>query len=147
MTGFARPCLVCGRRVAGGAPRCPQHEQQRHALPLGCYVCGRPGPKGYCPEHDPWSGDKPEPERLRRQPWRAGYRTPSYRAGRKKALERARGACERCGRSDLALEVDHQVPLSTAQGPGDFPHLNRPDNLVVLCVTCHRLKTARRGPR
>lgn len=143
MTGFARACLVCGRRVEGGAPRCAQHTDQRYANPLGCYVCGRRGPKGYCPEHDPWAGDKTEDERLRRQPWRAGYRTAQYRENRKKALARARGHCEKCGRSDRPLEVDHVVPLSNAKHPSEFRFFNELANLVVLCVPCHRAKTGR----
>lgn len=143
MTGFARPCLVCGKRVEGGSSRCADHSGQRYAQPMGCYVCGRRGPKGYCPDHDPWAGDKSDEERLARQPWRAGYRTASWRAGRKKAVERSGGRCEKCGRGDFPLEVDHITPLSTAQSPADFDVLNRPENLRVLCVTCHRFKTRR----
>lgn len=144
MPGFARPCLICGVRVEGGASRCPAHQQQRFAIRTACYVCGRHSNKGYCPEHDPWAGDKTEQERLARQPWRAGYRHPSYRAGKKIALARSGGACEKCGRSTLALEVDHVVPLSTATSAADYPRLNAPENLSVLCPPCHRAKTARR---
>lgn len=147
MTGFARPCVVCGRRTPGGKARCADHENQRYAIRTACYACGRHSAKGYCPEHDPWAGDKVELDRLKRQPWRAGYRTPSYRAGKKAALARARGACERCGRTDLALEVDHRIPLSTATSPDDFPALNDPSNLWVLCQACHRAKTSKGGRR
>jgi 5-methylcytosine-specific restriction endonuclease McrA len=141
MSGLPRACLVCGRRVVGGAARCPDHAEQRYRTPVGCYVCGRRGPKGYCPAHDPWTGDKPEHLRLQRQPWRAGYQTASYRIARKIALQRAGGYCERCGRSDLPLEADHIVPLSTAKSELDCDRLNTPENLAILCTACHRRKT------
>lgn len=142
MTGFARACLICGRRVEGGASRCPAHADQRYKTPVGCYVCGRRGPKGYCPDHDPYANQN-EDERLRRQPWRAGYRTAQYRENRKKALARSRGYCEKCGRSDQALEVDHVVPLSNAKHASEFRFFNDLSNLVVLCLSCHRSKTRR----
>lgn len=145
MPAFPKPCLVCGRRVDTGESRCPTHTGQRYTSPVGCYVCGRRGPKGYCPDHDPY-GNPNETERLRRQPWRAGYRTPEYRDNKKKALARAGGHCEKCDRTDLALEVDHRVPLSTASSAADFPRLNDISNLIVLCQACHRHKT-QKGPR
>lgn len=140
MTGFARPCLICGKRVEGGEPRCADHANQRYSAPLGCYVCGRRGPRGYCEEHDPWANEEGRDDR---QPWRAGYRSPKYRKNRKLALERSRGACERCGRSDLPLEVDHLTPLRTGRTPEEIDALNELANLVVLCVTCHRFKSRR----
>lgn len=136
-----RACLVCGRRVTTGESRCPQHLGQRYRTPVGCFVCGRVGPKGYCPEHDPWTGDKPDHVRRQRQPWRAAYQLPSYRRGRKEALARSGGYCERCGRNDLPLETDHIVPLSTARSEADYDRLNAVENLAVLCVNCHRRKT------
>lgn len=142
MPGFARPCLICGRRVESGQSRCELHLNQRYAHALSCYVCGRLGPKGYCPDHDPYANTD-ESKRLERQPWRNGYRDPAYRANKKKALARAHGSCEKCQRRDLALEVDHIVPLSTAQSSADFPRLNALNNLTVLCVMCHRAKTRR----
>lgn len=144
MTGFARPCLVCGRRVEGGSSRCADHAGQRYAAPMGCYVCGRQGPKGYCPDHDPWAGDKPESERLERQPWRAGYRTAQYRANRKRVIERAGGRCEKCHQVAYPLEVDHIVPLSQAKHESEFRIFNDLSNLIGLCIRCHRAKTARR---
>lgn len=144
MTAFPRPCLVCGKRVDTGESRCPAHSGQRYAQPIGCYVCGRRGNKGYCPEHDPYANTD-EGERQRRQPWRAGYRTKQYQANRKRALERSRGYCEKCGRSGQALEVDHRIPLSQAKHESEFRFFNELSNLVVLCTTCHRLKTQGRG--
>lgn len=141
MTALPRACVICGKRVASGEPRCPEHAGQRFRQPVACYVCGRRGPKGACPEHDPWNGSKPEAQRTARQPWRAGYRRPSYRKAREAAIARARGACEKCGRSDLPLETDHRRPLSTGSTPAEWDALNTPDNLAVLCVTCHRFKT------
>lgn len=73
-------------------------------------------------------------EKLERQPWRRGYRDPEYHVNRARALNRARKACERCGRSDLKLEVDHVVPLSQGGSNGIL-------NLQVLCRLCHVSKT------
>lgn len=143
MTGLPRACLICGKRVVGGAARCPAHDGQRYRSPMACFICGKRGPKGYCPEHDPWGGNQPHAVREARQPWRAGYRRPSYRKGREAALARAAGRCEKCGRADLALETDHRVPLSTGRNAADYDRLNSPANLDVLCVVCHRLKTSR----
>lgn len=81
---------------------------------------------------------------MKTQPWRKGYRDPNYHRERQGALNRARGACERCGRGDLKLEVDHIVPLSSASDLAEVNALNRRDNLQVLCVMCHRIKTRRR---
>lgn len=140
MTGMPRACLICGRRVDTGEARCPEHAGQRYRAPMACYVCGRRGPRGHCEEHDPWGGRPAERQRLERQPWRAGYRRPSYTRARKEALARARGTCERCGRADLPLETDHIVPLSTETTVAGWDRLNVPNNLAVLCTTCHRMK-------
>lgn len=144
MPGLPRACTVCGKRVTTGESRCADHIGQHYQTPVACTVCGRPGPKAYCPEHDPWLGDKPEAERLARQPWRRGYRSPVYHRERQAALKRAGGACERCGRTG-SLEVDHMVPLSTARSEAEIDALNHRDNLRVLCTWCHRQKTLRRS--
>lgn len=144
MTAFPRPCLVCGKRVESGDSRCTAHADQRYKQPLACYVCGRRGPKGYCPEHNPYA-NQDEEQRLKHQPWRAGYRTAGYRTSKKIVLARAGGRCEKCGRADLSLEVDHIRPLSTATNSLDFPALNNISNLIVLCITCHRAKTGNRA--
>lgn len=144
MGGLPRACLICGKRVVGGAARCAEHEGQRFRSPLACFVCGKRGPKGYCPEHDPWGGNQPESVRQARQPWRAGYRLSSYRKAREEALKRAAGRCEKCGRPGDRLETDHRVPLSTGTSRAEWDRLNTAGNLSVLCLPCHRMKTARR---
>lgn len=124
------PCLVCGKRVTTGKSRCPDHENQRHRIPTACVECGRPSASGYCPDHDPGT----EENRLKKQPFRAGYRDPAYYRERQAALTRAAGKCERCGRSDLKLECDHIVPLKDGGR-------NERSNFQILCKLCHGMKT------
>lgn len=62
---------------------------------------------------------------------------------RKQVLQRDRSLCQSClkaGRSEVAKEVDHIVPI----------HLNGTDeltNLQSLCSPCHRTKSALEGQR
>lgn len=74
-----------------------------------------------------------------------GYRDPNYHRERAAAVKRAAGACERCGRSDLLLECDHIIPLSTAGSVDEIQSLNKRDNLQMLCTACHVRKTKRRA--
>ena len=147
MNPIARPCGVCGRRVDSGKGRCPAHEGRAYALPVSCKVCGKLGPTSFCDAHkpDPFSQDASTSPKRAVQEWRRGYRDPDYHRNRQSALNRAGGACERCGRSDAPLEVDHIIPLSTADSPADIKALNHPGNLQVLCRPCHHRKTRRRG--
>ncbi|MFR0693460.1 HNH endonuclease signature motif containing protein [Enterobacterales bacterium AE_CKDN230030158-1A_HGKHYDSX7] len=50
-------------------------------------------------------------------------------------LRREVGQCEKCGRSDGCLYVDHVVELRDGGHPWDR------SNLQVLCASCHSLKT------
>lgn len=82
------------------------------------------------------------------QPWRAGYRDPGYHRERAAARRRAGGVCEGCSRTDLPLECDHIIPLSTARSTDEIKRLNHRDNLRMLCSgpgSCHERKTLRRG--
>lgn len=145
MPGLPRACTVCGRRVTDGRAKCADHADQHYAQPVACRICGRPSPKSFCAEHDPIMGNLSEKDRLARQPWRRGYRDPNYHRERQAVVSRAGGRCEKCGRAG-PLEVDHIVPLSTAQSVEDLQALNRRDNLRALCKPCHRFKTLRRRP-
>lgn len=144
---IARPCIACGRRVTDGESRCPEHRARPYGRATSCRECGIRTDGGlYCADHEYLAeqGKKTEAQRREAQPWRRGYRDPTYHRERQGALKRAGGSCERCGRSDLKLEVDHIVPLSSATSEADFPRLNARNNLVVLCLLCHRRKTLRR---
>lgn len=136
---IAVPCLICGRRVAGGKSRCPEHENQRNRLQTACQECGKPSSSNWCEEHEPTL----ESNRLKAQPFRAGYRDPNYHRERQAAKNRAGGRCEKCGRSDMKLECDHIIPLKDGG-------LNVRSNMRMLCTMCHRRKTsedrARRKP-
>lgn len=135
---IAKACGVCGARVPTGHGRCENCRGRSGRHPISCRVCGILSPKSYCPEHEPDWKNRPEKERTEKQPWRSGYRDPAYYKERQAALRRAGGACENCGRSDLPLECDHIVPLSKGG-------VNHRDNMRILCQTCHRLKTRKRG--
>ena len=51
-------------------------------------------------------------------------------------IERDRGRCRNCG-SDLFPEVDHIVPIRSGGDPWN------PENLQVLCKSCHSEKTGK----
>jgi hypothetical protein len=111
-------------------------------------VCGRRCRGAYCPEHAFITQEQTEEQRLARQPWRAWYRLRSYHRGRTVARKRAGGRCEQCGRSDLPLQCDHIIRLSTARTQDEADVLNDPANLRMLCSgpgSCHEAKTFGRG--
>ncbi|GAA4482614.1 HNH endonuclease [Microbacterium panaciterrae] len=66
--------------------------------------------------------------------YREGYQ-PFPGPVKRAALARAEGRCQRCGREDLPLQVDHWV--NDASGGS-----NTIDNAVVLCTNCHSMKSA-----
>ena len=142
-----RPCIACGRRVMDGQSRCQQHRDRPYGRATSCRECGIRTDGGlYCIDHTflAEQAGKPQKERVERQPWRRGYRDPNYFRERAAAIKRAGGSCERCGRRDQKLEVDHKIPLSTATSEEQIQQLNHRDNLQVLCLMCHRNKTRKR---
>jgi 5-methylcytosine-specific restriction protein A len=135
---IGRACRICGQRINGRSATCDNCSGKAFRTQTSCRVCGVKGPTSYCETHYQEAlaaRAMPTKEREERQPWRRAYRDPAYHRERQGALKRARGACERCGRSDIKLEVDHVVALSRGGK-------NERGNLVVLCVMCHRAKTA-----
>jgi 5-methylcytosine-specific restriction enzyme A len=131
--GRARPCIVCGRRVEGGSPRCELHKEGSGRL-RPCLVCGRPSQGNYCTVHRP---EVDEAVRNERNPYRRHYKDPQYAKNRQHRFERARGRCEACG---VHLEAggwqcDHVVPVSRGG-------TNAIENLAILCLSCHSRKTA-----
>lgn len=62
---------------------------------------------------------------------------PEWRRARQRALDRSGHRCSQC-RSPRELQVDHVIPVSRG-GTHDQ------SNLAVLCVRCHRKKTAQEG--
>lgn len=73
---------------------------------------------------------------------RRRYKTPRWRALRARLLEAAGYRCQKCGKAGR-LEVDHKKPWR------DNPDIDfyDPDNLQVLCVSCHAQKTRAENPR
>ena len=65
------------------------------------------------------------------------YRSLEWREFRQRALELLPPACVGCGRTDVAVELDHIIPVRL-----------RPDlaldlsNVQRLCKSCHSRKTA-----
>lgn len=80
----------------------------------------------------PWSTDP-----AKRQRDRETYEDPEWRKTRAAALRRAGRRCEKCGATGR-VEVDHIVPRSQGGSHG-------PDNAQVLCLPCHRVKSAAEG--
>jgi 5-methylcytosine-specific restriction endonuclease McrA len=58
-------------------------------------------------------------------------RLDDLRRFREVVVERARGACERCGIRGRRLDAHHLVPVARG-GPDD------PENGAALCRPCHR---------
>ena len=67
-----------------------------------------------------------------------GKRKTSYlfRKNRKQLLSEDGASCAACGNSKRELQCDHVVPV--ADGGSD-----ELDNLQLLCVKCHKKKTAK----
>lgn len=63
--------------------------------------------------------------------YRTYIRSQKWRETARAARERAGHKCQLCGRTDERLEVHHN----------SYKRLGRekPDDLVCLCATCHRL--------
>lgn len=83
----------------------------------------------------PWDNS---PEKRRRD--QAIYGDPEYKANRAVVLRRAGGRCERCGRRDRRLQVDHVTAIATGGADHSL------GNLQALCSgpgSCHASKTAR----
>ena len=89
--------------------------------------------------------EQSEAERLKRQPWRAVYKHPSYTRNRKRRWVIAQHRCESCG-TDLTgqrWECDHVVEARHFMVGGvlDTETANAVDNMRVRCLACHKLKT------
>ncbi len=63
---------------------------------------------------------------------------PSWKSIRERVLERDGNICQSCGKKDKSdpLQVHHKVPFKAFIAS---EYVNSPDNLITLCVDCHRL--------
>ena len=110
MSGFARPCRVCGARAAPGKDRCERHASGS-GRPSSCRSCGaRTSGAGYCPA----CAAALEAERLAAQPYRANYGANEYLTNRRRRFELAGGRCEVCGQAldPKHFECHHVVALA-----------------------------------
>ncbi len=106
----------------------------RRPLTRRCLRCGRRTTASRCSE----CRAKLELERQSRQPYRAAYSSPEYRAARRITLQRAGGRCERilpdgsrCPRP--AEETNHRIPLSAARSLEEALALCVEANLEAVC--------------
>ena len=134
MSGFARPCRVCGARSAPGKDRCA-----RHAAGSGrassCRRCGaRTSGAGYCAP----CAAIVEAERQAAQPYREDYSRAEYLRNRRRRFELAGGLCEVCGQAlDPAhFECHHVIALA------DGGHSELANLRVTHGRPCHQSLTA-----
>jgi 5-methylcytosine-specific restriction endonuclease McrA len=109
-------------------------------------ICNYPGcsetipHRGYCEAHQ-WTAERKAKERKRqafknaKRSNQALYNTARWRKLRAQIIKRDR-VCQTCG-SDTELQVHHLRPPR-----GDEGLFYHPDNLAVICATCHRRETA-----
>lgn len=129
MSGFRKPCVVCGRRAVPDGNRCTAHVTPP---PSSCRVCPRRAlaGEGFCSAHMPTEAD-----RLARAPYRHSYTKAQYRRNRARRYTIARGLCEACGVTlSLGWECDHVIALADHG-------TNALENLRALCAHCHTQKT------
>lgn len=91
--------------------------------------------------------EQSEAVRQARQPWRAAYKHPTWRKVRAARYRLAQGRCEACGvplegplyADGVVWQCDHVVEARHFANPVDA---NTVENTRVLCVPCHKRKTA-----
>jgi hypothetical protein len=147
MSGFARPCRVCGARAAPGKDRCERHASGS-GRPSSCRSCGaRTSGAGYCPA----CAAALEAERLAAQPYRANYGANEYLTNRRRRFELAGGRCEVCGQAldPKHFECHHVVALADG-GDSSLGNLRvthgRPCH-QALTAAQRRRRSSRRGSR
>lgn len=101
----------------------------------GCRDVASSKNNGYCDKHKNhgWTKYQQSKEGETRV-----YQTSVWKKKRQIVINRAMGLCESCdkeGRITPGVEVDHIVPVSRG-GTDEI------SNLQLLCVPCHRKKTA-----
>lgn len=91
--------------------------------------------------------EQSETVRQARQPWRAAYKHPTWRKVRAARYRLAQGRCEQCGvpiegplyADGVPWQCDHVIEARHFANPVDA---NTVENTRVLCVPCHKRKTA-----
>jgi 5-methylcytosine-specific restriction endonuclease McrA len=165
----ARPCAICGTEFTAKrsteretcSPRCAavlrgrrSGAKQRRKVALVCQHCGQrklvsPAYAGrrYC-STDCWYQANSGP---RNPKWRGGISgerdlfdsSPRWRAARKAVWRRDDATCRRCGtrytHDQPTFEVHHLRPFEVRDARLDL------DNLVLLCLGCHRWVHSRRN--
>ena len=107
----------------------------------GCPRCGRKMPleiKGQCEEckQNKYKSYK-ELNSLQRDRSQAVYSNPQWQKVRYEVIKRAKGLCEVChatGKFVQGKDVHHIIKIAS----GDYSTHYDMDNLVYLCVRCHK---------
>jgi hypothetical protein len=124
----------------------------RKRTTVRCTYCGeetlrRPGRDGdamrghFCDRscYADWMSDNVRGEaHHNRQDVITSARSSMGRRTRQRVLERDGNRCRSCGRGDCRLEAHHIVPYNHAD-----PNTHALDNLMTLCVPCHRKEHGR----
>jgi hypothetical protein len=76
------------------------------------------------------AGKKGAPSRVADDVYARYMHSPRWQQNRQPALDRAAGRCERCGVVCCALEVHH---ITYERSTNELP-----DDLLALCLSCHR---------
>lgn len=69
------------------------------------------------------------------------YASQEWKSARAIVWERDEGQCRRCGKGDGKRHVHHIISFAVRE------HRTSADNLVVLCVGCHRWVHSRRNTK
>lgn len=89
---------------------------------------------GYCNRHKQYERT---PYKNASNPNKNLYNSHQWRALRKEVLELDKNVCSKCG-SNYKLSVHHIIPPR-----GDETLFFALDNCITLCMTCHRIITAK----
>jgi len=89
-------------------------------------------PIGHLPAHEQiscWQATSAREKELRALPYTEYLRTPEWHYRRRQMIQAAERKCQNCGRYSHLLNVHH----SSYERLGN----EDPDDLVVLCASCH----------
>ena len=114
---LSHACPGCGKLIPYGMPRCPKCADE---LSLRILSRKRSGTHYVDPK------------------LKAFYASKAWRDMSVATLAAAMYRCQDCG--GIAVEVHHEMPISTPEG---WLHRFDPDHIVALCTKCHNARHGR----